>query len=302
MLHQGECAIAILASSPKQVSDHVLYFLNNEVPTHISGLTLEPSEGQPCQLCAIVFVDYIPIQIEVSTYAEDDRTVAVFKHPSQSDILRFHLVLERLISSLRSSNLHVTSTPQQATAASFRMLDDDFEDEISADDEATWSERISLVEDMMSSSDASSREEALQNLARWAACDGVNKAVLADVLVKLHLKGVLPVSTATPLAEMYPVAAVLRQLSNSLSPEACDILSHSALCADLEKMYLCESAPIITRELEVTVKGLRMWKAFSKKLSPLSALQEFSSNSTTCSDMAPSDHFSDDDDGEMFVH
>jgi hypothetical protein len=274
----GEHAVALPGTSPSQARNLVCCFLNEVLPAHISGPPPDAKDGQPCELSlsATVMLDFVPISMDVSINVnEAGTTMATFAHPSQSDIVRFNCVIDRLTSFLRSSGVEVVSGRQASIDAAVKFVDDDFSD----DEEDMYAEgdlkedsstecRHKLLQADLSSSSASLREEAFRLLAREVTSSTSTAAFasVADVLVKSHLESSFLAGNMVSLAEMFPFAAVLQQISNGASQEACEILSGSPLYTVLDNLALSEYPAIITNKLQTVVQSLRLWKAYSQKL------------------------------------
>jgi hypothetical protein len=275
--------IAVSGASPAEVTTLVRRFLDKSVPAHIAEVQGE-LDGQPCRISAIVFMDYIPLGVEVCAFADNEAegTTILFKHPSQNDHVRFNRIVELLTTFLKSSNLQFANSVKPSGAS--HLLDDDFSDDDSENDGASWSDRCKFVQVNLESSSAPLRQEALRYLATWAASGPQSHEGLAEIYAKLQLETILS-GTTEQVAEMYPVAAALHHLSSGLSSQACDILCQSTLFDILSSMDMSGLPPIVSRELQPALRGLQLWKAYSSRFSTKKPVDgTFGSDSTRCSD------------------
>lgn len=304
----GELVAALPGSSPTQVCKFVRCFLNESLPTTISGCSLEAEEDQ-CHILASVFLDFVPIGVEVHCSVDNEgTTVAVFKHPSQNDIIRFNRVLDQLMTFLRKSGLQVNATNAASAGAPAQCVDDDFEltddgddDMPSADTEPAWSESGQrIIQADLQSSTPTLREEALRHLARWAAATTESHAAVAQCLVKSQFQSTLLAGSRASLAELYPGASALQSVSEGMSHQASEIVSNSNLFTVLDNLQLSGFPTIVANKLTSAIQSLRLWKAYSKKLGSdmPSAGTEFLSASTRCTDLEPLDDLGDDDEWE----
>jgi hypothetical protein len=271
-------------------------FLDEALPTYV-----ENGEKGTCQVLATVFIDYVPLPIEVRAFADGADVSVVFKQTTQNDVIRFKQLFDQFVAFFRSLNMKVT-TLQQASARS-GLIDDDFDDsddESVDDDEPSWSQRVELVLADAVSPIATMREHAFQCLARWVASAPASHAAVAEGLVKYATQLGLTLLTG-PLAEMYPASAMLRSVACGASPEAQKLLSESTLYTLLAKLEVSTLPSLVTRELTVAVQSLQKVSNEKQCLIPnethcfikKKTLPTFASNSTRCTDLDSIHEFSD---------
>jgi hypothetical protein len=303
MVLPGERIFLILCTSPEVVASRVNEFLEGIVPAHSCGSQLD-TDGQTILVAATVFIEFVPISLEVSIRVDDDdegASTVVFKHPSQSDIVRFRHVTDRLIMFLQSVGLQLRMQ-SLATIGWFPcILDDDFNDDCDSicadvlDDEvhscAAYGDLLQLD---MESPSAIVREEAIRNLARWAATTPASHAAVAKICVESHLEALLVAGSNAPLAEVYPAASALKHVTGGISEEAWKIITSSQLWPTLEKLDSTEFPPVVGKELAIASKSLRLWNAFSQKLPAYTGEGGFSSGSTRCTDTICGDDICND--------
>jgi len=219
---------------------------------------VEANEKGTCHLLATVFMDSVPLPIEVCTLADGEDAIVVFKHPSQSDIIRFHKLYEWFVAFFQSLNLQATTSQQTIAGAWSRLIDDDFDsDDDSVDDDVpSWSERVDFVFADAVSSIATIREQAFQCLARWSASAPASHAAVAQGLAK-YASQLGWTLLASPLAEMYPASSMLKNVACGTSPEVQKIISDSELFTVLASLEMSMLPSLVTSNLSMAVQNLR---------------------------------------------
>jgi hypothetical protein len=291
MLPPSDFKTTVSGTTPKEVCDAVHGFLVKEFPADISTRPLCDEQKQGFQVSATVFVDFIPVRVEVYAMPDGAFDVALsFNHPSQKDIVRFNCLVEHSIAFLQSQGMQIGTSKKMGLN---QLIDD-----VPEDQELSWKERVEVVQDNMASDCAMLREESLQYLARWADLSPACHTAVANVFVKSKFEERLlaAASTPLPLAELYPAISALHSVSCATSPEACDILCSAPICAALKTLTSSELPPIVASKLAVAVQSLQLWNAFSPKLSDEKITRDMGSNSTRCTDLDTLHDFGDLDD------
>lgn len=254
-------AITLLGSSPMDVAMSCRMFLDTQLPASVSKLPCD--RGQKWHVKAIVFVDSVPLTIElrISEAPVGGASVAI-NHSSRSDVVRFRRVCEMLVNSLRASGFKVADrdgiccvAPSGTWAG---LVDDDFEDDSPEKKAASWRERVELAMDDFDSNNAVVREETIQTLARWAVSAPASHLTIANGLSKRSDKvGLIFFSKSrAPLTKMYPMAAALRSLACNSSAEVNVVLRNSPLPRLLNKYKRLVTGlpPLVAGEL-ISVSG-----------------------------------------------
>jgi len=253
--------IKVLESSEMEVEDKVRSFLNKELPANVSGLAPESKHGETRHLEATVFMDFIPLSIDICIFSPNgvDETAVVLLDLSQGDVICFNRFVERLTTFLMSTGLRIVAPHHGAAGIRTGLVDDDFgdmQDDMSTDDHLSWPERVELVLADVNSPNAAVREEAFQCLARWAVSAPSSREEVANGLAKHGAK--LFANPLSSLAETYPVASALRAMTCGTSPGACKIISNSNLFTALRTMKVSEFPPLVAHELLMTAQNLQV--------------------------------------------
>lgn len=281
-------------------------FLDKEVPANVTKLPIHHEEVYQWRVSATLFVDYVPLCVEVGTGATPDGVSFVaLTHISRSDVVRFNRVCERLAVFLGSSGLPAAAPPHaidggEPLVKKAGLIDDDFMDEISTDDEeASWADRVELMLADLESGQAHVREEAVQGLARWAASAAESHSALARGFAS-HAETVGKALFGSPqasVAETYPLAAALRSVAFSECVKAKAILSESPLAAVMDEYepLLAAFPPLVARELSSLMLGMQKVsvKASVKKPFEYDVVCE-SPSSTCCSGLDSIRYFEDE--------
>lgn len=251
MVLLGELRLAVARSSPIQVIGYVRQFMDEALLAHVEANELG-------HVFATVFMDSVPLRIVVRTFADGEDVTVVFKHPSQSDIIRFHKLYKCFVTFLQSLNMQVTTSPQAVAGAWSGLIADDFDnDDDSVDDDApSWSKRVELVLADSVSSVATVREQAFQCLARWSASAPASHAAIAQSLAKYACQLSLTL-VAGSLAEMYPASSMLKNMACGTSPEVQKILSDSELFTVLANLEVSMLPALVTGNLTLAMHSLQ---------------------------------------------
>lgn len=297
-----DVSILIPGTSPRQVAMSCRLFLDSKLPSSVAKLPCEA--GQIWRVEATVFVDYVPLNIELCTSeASDGATCVTMRHSSRNDVVLFKRVSQLFADFLSSAGLKV----MLATGASINMfsekqvglVDDDFADFLDVDsteaEHASWSQRVNLAWLDFDSRNTALHKDAIHSLARLAASAPESHPALAEGLADRSstVVGIFFAKEASPVTEMYPMASLLRCLACGDSAEANMILRKSAFAQKLDKYkhMVANLPPIVSREMGLAVERLQ------EHLAPKYISQQdnfLSSASTRCPDMSNTQSLADD--------
>lgn len=267
MTHQvvpADLSITVPASSHVDVAMACRMFLDRNVTASVSKLPCE--DGETWRVSAIVFLDFAPLHIEMRTRVlSGDVTLITARHSSRSDVVRFKRVSELLVESLRISGFKVQyeqgDDDNAHHARQPQPINDDFEDFLDDATAASWFERVELVMAGFDSRIPSTREEAIQCLARWALCAPASHLVLAEALSERseRIGKIFFAKRKAPLEVMYPMAVTLRTLVCGQSPEARAVLLTSpyAEIMDKYKRSITGLPPLVANDLSSVVQNMK---------------------------------------------
>lgn len=257
--------LSIVVAEPLQVvMTQVRRFLDETLPSE-NFWPPKVCDDQAQNVSMTVFVDYIPLKIEMCIYANGkDSSTVVLRHPSQSDIVRFRRVFEQLVAFIQKSGLCVKPPRQDQVdgiPCAVQLLDDDsdFTDDESADDESTWSDRVEFALAGIDSGSAQVREQAFKSLAHWAGASPASHVALAQCLVKrvAGIEAMLLARPPAPVVETYLLAASLRRLACGGSTQANKILSNSVIVNLFGKAAMLDLPWFVSSELATANDCLR---------------------------------------------
>lgn len=300
--HETDFSLVLLNSSPMHVAMSCRMFLDTKL--HASVSKLPCSEGQTWRVAAVVFLDFIPLDIEFCTCEDPAGSASLkMKHASHSDAVRFKRVSELLVEFLRSSGLSVLAEhscpfigpPRQAV-----LIEDNFEDylEYASEDaeegSSFWQERVNLTLADFDSRSADLREAAIQSIARLAATVPASHLAFAEGLADRseRVAKVFFAKRQSPVSEMFPMAAALRRLACGES-ESQAVLRKSQFAKLITKYrrLIAGLPPLVAHEL--TLVELSMHEVSAEKRSA-EIVPCLSNVSTRCTDIGSIQCFNDD--------
>jgi len=230
-------------------------FLGTEV---VAEVTHDNKDMQTIE--AVVFIDFVALQIEVNIQSEEDYTTVMVKDHSRSDVVRLHRFCEQLKENFAwptEQTLQNVSPPglqaELLPMCSFDEFDDDWVDNESMRDRAD-----ALLNDV-TSRNANVRVEGAQVLASWAQECLECRVHIAEALLEkgAQIVEALLQNSNVPLAEAYPLAATLRY--TLLCPDAARKLKNSGIALKLFAIRRFNSgtvAAIVAKELSMAVRCL----------------------------------------------
>jgi hypothetical protein len=294
-----ELGCAVLECSAIVVANYTRHFFDEKVPSCVS------TSSTSRDMKTVAFVGYVALNIEICISSYQDVAIVIFKESKQNDVILLQQLFGQFVSFLRSSGLQATTMHQ--TLMNAGVVEDEFDLESDIDDamrDALWSERVDLVKGDLESHNGAMREEAFQHLARWAASEPKSHRAVAKCLQASKVVITLFVNPSATLAEMFPAASALKNVTQHASPALYMDLCASPLFDVLQNIRTAELPPLVVRELEVAVDAIQLWGAYEKWLSRKAKkksskivaerMSEFSSDSTRCTDLDPILEIEDD--------
>jgi len=232
-------------------------FLRNEVP---AALTSDSKDVQKIE--AVVFVDFVALEIEVTFQSWQDRTAVNVRDKSHSDVVRMHRLHKQLKESLAQQT---EQAPQDGSLQDLQHQllpfgsPDEFEDD-QIDSQTMRDKAEALVNDVTSHS-VNSRMEGAQGLALWAQDCPECRVHIAETMLKHDAQIVkdLLQNSNLPLAEAYPLAAMLHH--TFLCPSAARKLKSSRIARELRGMVRFNdgsTTELVAKELSMAVRCMDM--------------------------------------------
>jgi len=252
------------------------------------------------QLTGVAFQDFVPIRFTARALApaegEASGAIVVVKDVNRADVVRFNHFCGKLATALRSFGLKVAPVSKSASGVLLPPLpapphreglllpadEDEDEDDFTTDDTPVdWAAMLEpLFMEAATSKRAPEREEALQSLARWARSEPTCREALTNALlqhetfvlrtlgaVALGSDAAARVPAMAPMAEAYPLAAILRLVALSPVATARIFAASPSLLAALGRPGMgrgeavvnsvCERPVLVHREMEQALANLR---------------------------------------------
>jgi len=242
-------------NGPQDAVFKVKNFLRNEVPAE---LTSDSKDEQKIE--AVVFVDFVALEIEVTIQSWQDRTAVNVRDRSNCDVVRMHRLHKQLKESLAKQT---EQAPQDASLQNLQHhrpsfgSPDEFEDD-QIDSQTMLDKAEALVNDVTSPG-VNTRMEGAQGLALWAQDCPECRVRIAETLLKHDAQIVkdLLQNSNLPLAEAYPLAAMLRH--TFLCPSAAKKLKSSRIARALRGMVRFSdgsTSELVAQEISMAVRCL----------------------------------------------
>jgi len=237
---------------PQEAYFKIKRFLSEEVPAE---LTKDRKDLQRIE--AVVFVDFVALEIEVMIRSWQDETTITVRDRSRSDVVRMHRLYEQLKESFARQTEQVL---QDWSLQDLRrqVLPPDSLDEFEDDgvDIQTMCDRAQALLNDVTSCSEDVRVEGAQVLASWAQGFPESRMHIAEALLRSdsHLVEARFRNFNLSLAEVYPLAAMLRYTFNC--PDAASMLKNSGIARKLFAMRRLENKPIaalVAKELSMAV-------------------------------------------------
>eukprot|EP00747_Dinoflagellata_sp_TGD_P099726 gnl/TRDRNA2_/TRDRNA2_167829_c2_seq2.p1 gnl/TRDRNA2_/TRDRNA2_167829_c2~~gnl/TRDRNA2_/TRDRNA2_167829_c2_seq2.p1 ORF type:complete len:344 (-),score=51.68 gnl/TRDRNA2_/TRDRNA2_167829_c2_seq2:390-1421(-) len=178
---------------------------------------IHESSATEHKIRATIFLDWMPVDVEVKVNEGQSirAAVAVFAHPSRTDIVRFHHVAGRVKGLLREQGLKPTGAALPTGLSTMLLPADDLSEIESAED---WAVRLApLLLDISPTSPLECAAAAAAGLAQLVlSVPACRLVVAAGLLQRMFVVGKIfdMKGQQYSLAVQYPMAAVVKQLSS----------------------------------------------------------------------------------------
>jgi hypothetical protein len=216
---------------------------------------IDVEKNHKWQVTGSVFMDYIPVHVQICVEDRVDEVRVSVNQLSRSDIIKANLMFKQLVSYLQAYGLRI---PSDVGPASFQtqLLDDDFD--FSDDEGPTWEEKIESVLDDTISIRSEVREEAFRAIAQWAASTPSCREALAEGLVNRadDLFALFCTRSQASVAETCPFAAAMRKLAEGGSTETRRKLLESRLSTILDAASKAIFPAVIANDYKVAMRFL----------------------------------------------
>jgi hypothetical protein len=250
-------SFAVVSSSTSEVAKALRAYLEEVVPSDFASLDIDAEKSYKWQVNGTIFVDYVPLAVEVSVKTGDDETSVCVIHTTHNDRIRFTSMLKQMIAFLRARGLQ-TAGNLPVSNLQARLLDDDdfgFSDD---EEEPTWEEKIQPVLEDTCSVRREVREEAMRIMAQWASSSPASHEALASGFVErgAELSTLFRASSPASSAETYPFSVAMRSLSQGCSAESRSKLLQSPLSTMMDPDSKPCVPAVVAKEYKMAMQAL----------------------------------------------
>jgi hypothetical protein len=250
-----EFMCSIETSSFWRIVEVVRRYLQEVVPCEFSWSLKNTEFGDEWMMGGTIFVEYIPVGVEMCISTRGDKIVVAACHPSQNDVIRFARAFHELVEFLRGEGYQATSNHEASRCFQLQDSDDDFLEDFPRmdEEELSWDEKVEQVLDNVDSNTRFLGADALQILARWAFSNPDSHEALAEKLAweTGTFSKLLCGKSESDLVEMYLLAATWRYIAERASPETYNILLNTPFPTMLDQATNVLPA-LVARELTIT--------------------------------------------------
>jgi len=243
-----------VSEGPQETVCKVKDFLDKEVVAEVTH-----DDRDPQKIEAVVFVDFVALQVEVDIISVQDHTTIMVTDRSRRDVVRLHRFCEQLKDGL---GLKREQTQQNGSTLDLQpellpMSFDEFEDDWV--DSQCMSDKAEALLNDVTSRHASMRVEGAQVLASWAQECPECREHIAEAMLKhdVQISEALLLNSNLPLAEAYPLAATLQY--TLLCPNAASKLRDTDIVLQLLAIRTVtngSTAAIVAKALSMAAKSL----------------------------------------------
>jgi hypothetical protein len=251
---------SVVSSSTSEVVKALRAYLEEAVPSDFASLSIDAEKSYKWQVTGTVFVDYIPLGVEVCAKTCGEEVSVSVTHTTNNDLIRFNSMLKEMLGFLKTRGLQ-TSGNLPVSNFQQRFVDDDdfgFSDD-EEDDEDAWEEKVQPILKDTRSIRNEVREEAFRAIAQWAATNPASHDALAKGFIDraAELSSLFCTSSKASAAETYPFAVAIRKLSEGfLSTETRDELLQSSLSTMMEPASKPRVPAVVAREYKMAMQAL----------------------------------------------
>jgi hypothetical protein len=247
---------SVSASSTSEVVNALRACLTERVPSDFVFSPIDADKPHKWQVDGSVFVDYIPLRVQICVETCADEVKVSVNQLSRNDIIKFNLMFQQMVSYMQAYGLQIRSDPSPASFQTQLLDDDDFD--FSDDEGPTWEEKIESVLDDTTSIRKEVREEAFRAIAEWAASTPACHEALADGFVNRadDLFALFCIHSQASVADTCPFAAAMRKLSEAGSTETRRKLLESRLSTILDEASKAIFPTCIANDYKIAMRFL----------------------------------------------
>jgi hypothetical protein len=247
---------SFVSSSTSEVVKALRAYLEETVPSDFASLAIDAQKPHKWHVTGTVFVDFIPVGVEVCAKTCDEEVSVTVSHTSHNDLIRFKNMFKQMVGFLQARGLQ-TSSNLPVSKFQPRLLDDD-DFGFSDDEESTWDEKVQSVLEDTRSPRTEVREEAFRAIAQWASSSPASHEALAKGFMDraAELSAIFRTSSKASAAETYPFAVAMRKLCEGCSLAiACKMLE-SPLTTMMDPASKPGVPAVVAREYNMAMRAI----------------------------------------------
>jgi len=168
---------SVVSSSCLDVAKALQVYFQDSVPSDFASLEIDAEKSHRWHVSGTVFVDYMPLGVEVCVKASDAEISVSVSQTSHNDTIRFSSMFKQMVGFVKARGLQASSNFPETSFKNRLFNDDEFD--LSDDEEPTWDEKVQPVLEDTSSIRVQVREEAFRAIAQWASATPASHEALA---------------------------------------------------------------------------------------------------------------------------
>jgi hypothetical protein len=250
---------SVASSSCLDVAKTLQVYFQDSVPSDFASLEIDTEKSHRWHVSGTVFVDYMPLGVEVCVKTSDAEISVSVSQTSHNDTIRFSSMFKQMVGFVKARGLQASSNfPETSFKNRLFNDDDDEEFELSDDEEPTWDEKVQPVLEDTSSIRVQVREEAFRAIAQWASATPASHEALAKGFIDRanELSLLFHASSQSSAAETFPFAVAMRHLCEGCSKETRDKMLQSPLSTMMESASKPRVVAVVAHEYNTAMKAL----------------------------------------------
>lgn len=247
---------SVVSSSCLDVAKALQVYFQDSVPSDFASLEIDAEKSHRWHVSGTVFVDYMPLGVEVCVKASDAEISVSVSQTSHNDTIRFSSMFKQMVGFVKARGLQASSNFPETRFKNRLFNDDEFD--LSDDEEPTWDEKVQPVMEDTTSIRVEVRSEAFRAIAQWASTTPASHETIANSFIDraVELSLLFGASSQASVAETYPFAVAMRKLCEGCSVQARDKMLQSPLSTMMEPASKPRVIAVVAHEYNMAMKAL----------------------------------------------
>lgn len=247
---------SVVSSSCLDVAKALQVYFQDSVPSDFASLEIDAEKSHRWHVSGTVFVDYMPLGVEVCVKASDAEISVSVSQTSHNDTIRFSSMFKQMVGFVKARGLQASSNFPETRFKNRLFNDDEFD--LSNDEEPTWDEKVQPVLEDTSSIRVQVREEAFRVIAQWASATPASHEALGKGFIDRanELSLLFHASSQSSAAETFPFAVAMRHLCEGCSKETREKMLQSPLSTMMESASKPRVIAVVAHEFNTAMKAL----------------------------------------------